>query len=216
MAKKLLNISNSLKKRREFIKNSNNLEAELEFNIMSGFYIIRKLIEHKKLTNKFVSTKIKGNKYQFISGKKITPFNDHKWPEFYDMSSKQNGKFDIAFLCNQFIHSFYFIPSEAFVDEKINENLEKIIDEEYYELCKKCKRKYDGVLFNSDDKKLEHLYELGIDKIISIFEEVSHMDITKSSIIYNKKLNRYDYFQSNEKIETITMDEQRKTAYNKV
>ena len=199
--KKLKSLSLSLKKRKDFKKNSYNIDAELEFNIMSEFYIIRKLIEHKKLTNKFISTKIKGSKYPFIIGKTITPFNDHKWPEFYDFQNKQKVKFDIPFLCNLFIHSFYFIPSEAFIEEYLHENLEEATDHEYYTLCKIHKRKYQGILFNSDAKKQDYLYEIDIDKIVNIFEIVSLMDITKTSITYNHKMDKYDYLQSDEEQE---------------
>ena len=196
--KKLQSLSISIKNRKDFKSNSYNIDAELEFNVMSGFYIIRKLIEHKKLTNKFISTNIKGSKFPFLIGKKITPFNDHKWPEFYDFENKIKAKFDISFLCNQFIHSFYFIPSEVFVEDRINETLKNASGEDYHALCKIQKRKHQGILFNSDDKKQEYLFEIDIDKIANIFEEDSLMDITKISIKYIPKVDRYDYLQSNE------------------
>ncbi|WP_314244724.1 hypothetical protein [Empedobacter tilapiae] len=199
--KKLQLIVKQIENRKEFLKDTYNIDAELEFNIMSGFYIIRKLNEHKKLTNKFISTNIKGNKYPFLEGKRITPFNDHKWPEFYDFNNKLKAKFDVIFLCNQFVHSFYFINYEEFVDRSINENLENINDDEYYKLCKTHKRKHQKILFNSDDTKFENLFEIEIDKIVSLFKEVSLMDITKISIIYNQKKDKYDYFQSDEKME---------------
>ena len=198
---KLKTISNSLVKRKEFKKDSFNINAEIEFNIMSGFFIIRKLNESKKLTNKFLSTNIKGHKYPFIVGNNITPFNDHKWPEFYDFKDKKKAKFDIPFLCNLFIHSFYFIPSEVFVEESINDKIEIATDEEYYALCKIHKRKYQGLLFNSDGTKEDFLYELDIDQIIKIFQEVSIMDITKSSITYDKNRDKYIYLQSDNKQE---------------
>lgn len=194
---KLERIVESLKKRKDFKNDSGKISAKIEFDVMSGFYIIRKLIEHKKLTNKFISTNIKG--YRFPSTKKkMTPFNDHKWTEFYDFEKKEKAKFDIKFLCNQFIHSFYFIPTESFVNKELNLEIENLEDEKYHELCINYKRKYDGILFNSDDKKEDFIYELNIEKIIAIFEQVSKMDITKSSIIFNSKKNRYDYFQSDE------------------
>lgn len=199
--KKLQILANSIKKRKEFKRNSYNIDAELEFNVMSGFYIIRKLMEHEKLTNKFISTNVRGHKYPFLIDKNITPFNDHKWPEFYDLENKQKAKFDISFLCNQFIHSFYFILSEVFVEDGINETLENTTDEEYYALCKTQKRKYQGILFNSDDKKQDYLFEIDIDKIVNIFKEVSLMDITKVSIKYNPKMDKYDYLQSDEQVE---------------
>ncbi len=194
--KKLSKIAVSLKKRKHFKKDSSNIIGELEFNIASGFYIIRKLIEHNKLTNRFISTNVKGGKYPFLNHKKLTPFNDHKWPEFYDLQNQQIAKFDIQFLCNLFIHSFYFIPSEIFVDEHINTQLEdttEINDDEYNDLCKIHKRTYSKILFNSDDKKTEFLYEIDIDKIINIFEEASIIDISKASIEYNPKTDKYNF-----------------------
>ncbi|NML72450.1 hypothetical protein HHL23_22090 [Chryseobacterium sp. RP-3-3] len=190
--KKLAKITDRLKKRGEFKRPSSNIDGELEFNIVNGFYIIRKLIENNKLTNKFISTNIKGFRYPFIDQKKLTPFNNHKWTEFYDLQNKQKAKFDIQFLCNLFVHSFYFIPCEIFVNEQIND-LEHMDDSKFHELCKIYKRKYQQILFNSDDKKLEFLYEIDIDKIIEVFETVSLMDITKMSITYNVRTNKYDY-----------------------
>ncbi|MGE4512550.1 MAG: hypothetical protein AB7E26_01875 [Chryseobacterium sp.] len=198
--KKLSKITASLKNRKHFKKDSSNIIGELEFNIASGFYIIRKLMEHNKLTNRFISTNVKGVKYPFLHHKKLTPFNAHRWPEFYDLQNKQTAKFDIQFLCNLFIHSFYFVPSAIFVEEHINtqfENTLEINDNEYYDLCKIHKRTYNKILFNSDDKKTEFLYEIDVDKIINIFEEVSLIDITKASIKYNPKTDRYNFSLEN-------------------
>ncbi len=194
---KLNNIVKNLRNRKEFKLDSGKISAQIEFDVMSGFYIIRKLIEHKKLTNRFISTNVKGYKFPSTQ-KEFTPFNDHRWPEFYDFTKKKKVKFDIKFLCNQFIHSFYFIPTETFVDENLNSKIDNVSDEQYHKLCKEHKRKYDGLLFNSDDKKEEFIYEIDLEKIILIFEQVSKMDITKSTITFNREKNKYDYFQSDE------------------
>lgn len=199
--KKLQSLSISIKNRKDFTYNSYNIEAQLEFNVMSGFFIIRKLIEHNRLTNKFIATNIKGSRFQFLTGKKITPFNDHKWPDFYDFVNKRGAKFNIPFLCNLFIHNFYFIPSEVFVEESINENFKELSEEEYSALCKIHKRKHQAILVNSDDTKQKYLFEIDIDKIAKIFEEVSLMDITKTSIKYNPKMGKYEYLQSDEDLE---------------
>lgn len=203
--KKLTNITTKLRNRRCFIKENYNDDAELEFNIISGFYIVRKLIEHKKLTNKLISTKISGYKYPFKSEKPITPFNDHKWPEFYDFEEKKKEKFELIFLCNKFIHSFYFIALENFVDN-IDEDIESLTDDQYFRLLKKYKRKKQTVLFNSDDTKSKYLYEISIDSIIEIFNNVSLTNITTSSIKYDQRQKTYKYFQSDE-IVTITEEE---------
>ena len=106
----LLKRAESLKKNKYFNRRwIDSQYGNLEKNVMIGFYIIRKLIESQKLTNKLVSTNLNGLKYP-TSKNGITIFNNHRIEEFYDLENPQKAKFKLDFLINQFIHSFIFKP----------------------------------------------------------------------------------------------------------
>lgn len=173
--------------------NDENIYAELEFCIISGFFAIRKLKENNKLTNKFTSNKIKKEcyKYPFIKKKNITPINNHKFDEFYDFLNKQNAEFDISFLCNQFVHSYYFIPCIATMDEDGN-SIEIEEDDE----IEKYNKKYSSILFNSDSNKCKFLFEIEINTILDIFKTVSNMNIT--SIQIKRKNDKWITINSDE------------------
>lgn len=194
----LLNIANNIKGKSQIIEWTEADNADFEKEIMIGFYIIRKLIEANKLTNRIISTNIKGFKFQ-SNGKQITFMNNHRFPEFYDLKNRLKNKFDLRFLINQFVHSYIFYPILDFSDPKIRDSIsDNISDEEYYELYQNKEKKITSIYFNSDDTKDASLYEISINIIINLFEEVGQCDITSMSLIYNPKKKDYDITSSND------------------
>ena len=144
--------------------------GNLEKNVMIGFYIIRKLIESHKLTNKIASTNIRGTKFKLIKAG-IHHFNNYHLDEFYDLENPLDATFALDFLINQFIHSFIFCP---IIDVK-NE---------------KPRRKYIlmALLFTSDSKK-DYLYKIDINEVINIFKVVGNCNVTSIHWKYNPKKN---------------------------
>jgi len=131
--REILKISNRIKRRTENYKEWNDEDyGNFEKDIMFGFYIIRKLMESFKLTNKLGSTKIECSVYPH-RGERINFRNNNRFFNFYDFDSKTVKKFDLKFLINQFVHSYIFKPTFDVVDDEIkriiaeseNRNLKK-------------------------------------------------------------------------------------------
>jgi len=80
----------------------------VEKEIFIGFYSIRKLIESKKVSNS-----VSGKSYKVIEFPKNCQFNisliDNPSKEF-DFKKYNHVNISIADMCNQFIHSYYFLP----------------------------------------------------------------------------------------------------------
>ncbi len=195
--KELIIISKNIQKKIKVEKNwSDSKYAKFEKDIMFGFYIIRKLMEAKKLSNIIGSTKFQLKMFA-SNGKPITLLNNHRFDENYNFENTKPIKRDLKFLINQFVHSYIFKPIISVVDGKslkLIEN-EKISDEDYIEIYESGDKELTGILFNSDTDKNKFLYEIDIYKIIEIFEKVGNCNITKVEMIFNPTKGDYDTFQ---------------------
>lgn len=149
----------------------------IEKATMIGFYIIRKLKEASKLTNMILSTNIRAYKYK-STNTGISLHNSHKWPDFYDLSNKIDCKLDLSFLINQFVHSFIFYP---------------VITN-----CPLYKYHFTSLLFNSDSEKDKFLYEIEIEKIIELFNNIGNSNITYTCRKWNPKKKKYDILNKDE------------------
>jgi len=165
--KELLKLADKLSKRTKSQRNwTGTQHGTFEKEVMIGFYIIRKLIEAKtKLTNALVATKYKGIKYP-NNGKKVTRWNNHRLDECYDFDKPTTSKYDLIFLCNQFVHSYIFSPCFSSENESENSPLT---------LC--------AIHFSSDDKRNEWLFEISIASVIKIFKDLGN-DYPSSSQLF--------------------------------
>lgn len=80
----------------------------IEKEIFIGFYSIRKLIESRKISNS-----IKHKKYEiksFAYNGKPESIVSYLHDLNYDLKETQSTQVTIIELCNQFIHSYHFIP----------------------------------------------------------------------------------------------------------
>lgn len=88
--------------------------VKLEQTIMVGCYSVRKLLEAKTK----ISTEYLNNKIQIISHRCIKPpvtiNNWHRVEVLYDLDKKRTVNKSIKDICNQFVHSYVFMP--AFFD----------------------------------------------------------------------------------------------------
>ncbi|MEJ1224132.1 hypothetical protein [Sediminicola sp. 1XM1-17] len=175
--------------------------TSFEKDIMLAFYIIRKLIDGKKLTNRIISTNIKGKKYA-NSGIPVNLLNNHRIQELYDYKEPKKEKFELKFLINQFVHSYIFYPVLSYVDEgnlKFTDLTEhNVTDEELEVLYENSRRELECILFTSDDKKNEFIYEIGIKELIKLFESVGNCRVNTKSYTYNSKKMDYDVKQEYE------------------
>ena len=169
--------------------------TSFEKDTMLAFYIIRKLIDGKKVTNKIVSTNTRGKKYK-STGIKVNLMNDHRIPELFDFKNPIKQKFDLKFLINQFVHSYIFYPVLSFVEEgglKFTDLTEhNVTDEELEVIYENSRRKLESVLFTSDDKRNEFIYEIDVNDLVKIYESVGNCEINSWSYEYNEKKSDYD------------------------
>lgn len=175
--------------------------AKFEKEIMFGFYIIRKLIEANKLTNKLVSTKRECKVY-LNTGTKINIRNNHRFNEYYDFDNFTKKKFDLKFLNNQFVHSYIFSPVINVIDEKSLKLLENesLTDEKFKKTYEDAEKEVVAILFNSDTNKNQSLFEIDIKKVIEIFNDVGNCNVTSIKMEYNSKKDDWDVFQSDDVI----------------
>ena len=136
-------------------KNFYTLEKEIFF----GFYSIRKLIESQKVSDslKLKSYEIRGFPHQKGGEPSIEEFNGPK----YDFGNAGICKLTILQLCNQFIHSYHFVP---FISGGKN---------------------LIGFFFCSDLKKKSWLYFINVFDVVEIYRAVGQ---NYSSSIYIERL----------------------------
>jgi hypothetical protein len=83
--------------------------ARMERELFVGFYAIRKLLETFK-----VSPSTRRGTYLMISSPGVGTadyMNWHRLDEHFDLEAQHEEQRDLTFLCNQFIHSFIFLPA---------------------------------------------------------------------------------------------------------
>ena len=196
----LIIISNRIEKQVHTKKDwSGKKYTRFEKDVMFGFYIIRKLIESKKLTNRIISTNIKCDKYP-NSGMDVTFMNNHRIPDLYDFKTKSNQKFELKILLNQFIHSYIFHPILALTDYNgltftdISEH--NVTDEELQVTYEKSRRELVSIRFNSYDKRNDFIYEINVNTLIQLFKNIGNCEVNSTIFTYNEKKKDYDIEQS--------------------
>lgn len=106
----LLTSANYLRRVRLKEGTSGRTCVRIEKEIFIGFYSIRKLLDTFK-----VSDATKAMTFHLSTHKsrhQVDYLNWHKLQQNYDLSASTAETHDIRFLCNQFIHSYVFIPAE--------------------------------------------------------------------------------------------------------
>jgi hypothetical protein len=119
--------------------------VRIEKEILLGFYSVRKLLDTYK-----VSDSSKKLKYEIIWHKNIKPityFNWHHVEELYDLKTRNSETRYIRFICDQFIHSYIFLP----------------VDKE---------SKLAGFYVTTDRLKNQKCYYVNIDHVVSIFRTI--------------------------------------------
>lgn len=120
--------------------------AQLERNIVIGFYSIRKLIESQgKVTDKSKRVSLILKNYPNL--KEVTWNNRFDIDDNYDLSAGTKVSRDVLFVCGRIIHSYVFALST-----ETNNGLD--------------------VYFSSDYDKNTCLFSVSIDEIISLFRRI--------------------------------------------
>jgi hypothetical protein len=137
---------------------------------MLGFYSIRKLVEAKKLSNAVADQEIQVVAFPSL-GKPITHMNWHKFDELYDQDSGQSLNKSLTFLCNQFVHSYIFLP---------------VFDDD---------RRLSHVIVASDFERNRFSYEVDLNRVIDLFEQIGADYPNYARCTFNPKTNDYDVWQ---------------------
>lgn len=167
--KSLLRQSATLRQRVRQKRWTDNTFASVEQTVMVGFYSIRKLIEARNLSDSIRKQNLKIITYHW-KGDPVTRLNRFFADELYDLRKPKAVEKDLLFLCHQVVHSYFFEPS---FNKKSHLN---------------------GVFVSSDRERNRVVYFLGIRQIINLFEQVGNDCVTKTSFIYNPKMQDYDVY----------------------
>jgi hypothetical protein len=140
--------------------------ARVEQSIMQGFYAVRKLSEGRKISDSLAVKTFEFTKYPSL-GKPTHHLNWHKTDELYDFSRGHKETEKLAFICNQFIHSYVFQLS-------ISET------------------GLDAISVSSDRIKNKFLYCIRLNCIIKIFEMVGRDYPAKMHMNWSEERHNYE------------------------
>lgn len=165
----LLRLTRILKQKRHQKIWRESSYAIVEKTVMTGFYIIRKLMEAKKLSDTIVYHKIPVRSHQH-RGKSVTLMNWHHVDRHYDLAHRHLTQRTLTWLCNQMIHSYVFIIS---LDDK---------------------NSLDGFYFTSERDRNKAIHYLSLEKVIEVFKMVGTNYPCSSRFVFNPKKQDYDMY----------------------
>jgi hypothetical protein len=141
----------------------------VEKDVFIGFYIVRKLIEAKKLSTSTAKHQLTVSVFS-STDKDVTLINRHKIEDLYDLSSPTASTLSLLSVCNQIIHSYVFLTDHS--DEG----------------------GLAGVYFCSERKRRECLYHLSLKLLVGAFELVGNDYPNEIRMIANDAIRDYRVF----------------------
>ena len=102
--------------RRGYDDGGEQTSFEQERDVFLSAFILRKLIEAKKLPNSLVAATTNVDAYPLIE-RVPDHMNWHRLEEFYDWDRPGKRTLTVEQLCNQFIHSFIFTVETSFDED---------------------------------------------------------------------------------------------------
>jgi hypothetical protein len=138
----------------------------LERDIFFAFYSIRKLIEAKKLSDYVVETKISLQAFKSMRIP-VTRFNRDRIDELYDLQNPSSESIKLKDICNQFIHSYIFVPCFGELNE------------------------LDGIIFCSDHTRKHRVFKLAIADLIDALKMVGSDYPFSGLYVFDEKLGDY-------------------------
>jgi hypothetical protein len=137
-----------------------------EKEIFFAFYSIRKLMEAKKLSNCVVEAEIQLQAFKSM-GLPVTRLNQHKIDQLYDLENPSSESIKLKDVCNQFIHSYIFVPCFGEFDE------------------------LNGIIFCSDYSRKHKVFKIAIADLIEVLKMVGSDYPSSAHYIFNEKLGDY-------------------------
>lgn len=148
--------------------------AVIEENIFVSAYIIRKLLEAKKLSFELNKLKIKAEKFSNL--KRVDHMNWHKIEELFDLTTPKKNQLRLNYLCNIIIHSFIFM------------------------LCYNDNNSVHGFFITSDYTRNDELYLIELKDYIAFLKVIAKDGKWKSRMIRNAEGDWIEVDPDNEKL----------------
>jgi len=136
-----------------------------EKDIVIAFFIVRKLRESYKISDRTYSSKFDIVRYRNIHH--VTNRNYWDIGKCYDLKSPENVKHDMNFICNQLVHG-----GAMYITMRKDRN-------------------WDSIYVCSDFERTNYLYSIPISEIIKILEIIGNEYPKSSSLIYSKEKGDY-------------------------
>ena len=137
-----------------------------EKEIFFAFYSIRKLIEAKKLSDYVVEAKIPLQSFK-TKGLPVTRFNLDRLDELYNLQDRLSESIKLKDICNQFIHSYIFVPSFGELNE------------------------LESIFFCSDNTRTHKVFKLAIVDLIAALKMVGSDYPSARYAKFDEKLGDY-------------------------
>ena len=134
---------------------------------MLGFYTIRKLAEAKKLPDYLINQRMQLISYAWL-GEPVTKMNWMYYWELYDIENSRPISRDLLFVCHQIVHSYVFVTAFTETNE------------------------LESILVTSDRERHKILYQISIQQIIDLFEQVGNNYPEEVTMIYNAAKQDYE------------------------
>lgn len=148
----------------------------VERDLMFGAYAIRRLIESNKTSSRLPDRRIRVTTYRLV-GRVPMSLDRSDLSNFYDLTRGQPAEIDVAFLCNQIIHSFLF----------------QMWDEENGSTT---------VAFASDRARNSLLYSTSLDVIAGLFDYVGREDVVRMRGSMRSGTQTWDRFSNHDLVES--------------
>lgn len=162
----LLTFAKYLENQKGINKWSEKAQVLFEKKLIINFFIIRKLVECEKISDRTKIKKYKLRAYQ-KNLKKLTNLNFVSYDEQYNLDKFDLKLKDINFICNQLIHSLTIFALRK-------------------------SKKWNSVLACSDYEKNKWIYEIDIETIIEIMKDFGNNYVEKINYKYNESKKDYD------------------------
>jgi hypothetical protein len=144
---------------------------QLEKEIFFAFYSIRKLIEAKKLSDHVVEARITLQSFK-TTGLPVTLFNRDRIDELYNLQDPSSESIKLKDICNQFIHSYIFVP------------------------CFGESNELDSIFFCSDHTRKHKVFKLAIVDLIAALKIVGSDYPSSAIYVFKEKSGDYDVINS--------------------
>lgn len=137
----------------------------VERDVMIGFFIVRRMIELKKVSSKIAKMRLEV--FSSPVTKKITWINSHKLDENYDWKAEKTEYKPTLYICNQFIHAYF-----SFVLRGLDRN-------------------WADMIIVSDFDRNKTVWRIACATISDLFEAASKDRPTKTEITFDPSPNDY-------------------------